>query len=194
MQKKKVLLLLSNGFEVFEASVFTDVIGWNMVDGDGTTELFSCGFNKEVKSAFNQCWLMDYLIDEINVDDFDALAIPGGFEIYGFYEDLYNPKFSALIQEFRKQGKFIASICAGAMALGKSGIIEGKKATTYPTRQEQLKEFNVDVQNTPILIEDGIVTSWNPSTAAEVAFILLENLTNKKNTDHIREIMGFTKN
>lgn len=36
---KKVLLLLANGFEAVEASVFTDVIGWNKLDGDGTTDL-----------------------------------------------------------------------------------------------------------------------------------------------------------
>ena len=31
---KKVLLLLADGFETFEASVFIDVIGWNLVEGD----------------------------------------------------------------------------------------------------------------------------------------------------------------
>jgi len=40
---KRVLLLLADGFETSEASVFIDVIGWNLVDGDGSTELFSCG-------------------------------------------------------------------------------------------------------------------------------------------------------
>ena len=34
---KKVLMLLSNGFEAVEASVFTDVLGWNKLEGDGTT-------------------------------------------------------------------------------------------------------------------------------------------------------------
>jgi hypothetical protein len=40
---KRVLLLLADGFETFEASVFIDVIGWNLVDGDHSTELFTCG-------------------------------------------------------------------------------------------------------------------------------------------------------
>ncbi len=35
---KKVLLLLADGFEVFEASVFIDVMGWNLVEVDGSTE------------------------------------------------------------------------------------------------------------------------------------------------------------
>jgi len=31
---KRVLLLLANGFETYEASVFIDVLGWNLVDGE----------------------------------------------------------------------------------------------------------------------------------------------------------------
>jgi len=59
---KKVLLLLAEGFEIFEASVFIDVIGWNLVEGDNSTELFTCGLKKEIKSSFNQkiyCRLFD---------------------------------------------------------------------------------------------------------------------------------------
>ncbi len=50
---KKVLLLLANGFEAYEASVFTDVIGWNRLEGDGTTELVSCGMHDKIKSTWN---------------------------------------------------------------------------------------------------------------------------------------------
>lgn len=36
-------------------------------------------------------------IDEITVDEYDALAVPGGFEEYGFYEEAYDEKFFELI-------------------------------------------------------------------------------------------------
>jgi Putative intracellular protease/amidase len=193
---KKVLLFLPDGFEIFEASVFIDVIGWNLVDGDGTTELFSCGFHREVKTSFNQCMVVDYLIDEISVADFDALAIPGGFKEYDFYREAYNEQFLKLIREFNNQGKVIASICVAALALGKSGILNGKKGTTYnmnPVRQETLKSYGVEVMNEPIVVEGNVITSWNPSTAANVALLLLEKLTSKANADYIRGIMGFAK-
>ena len=51
---KKILLLLAEGFEFFEASVFIDVMGWNLAEGDGSTQLFTCGLRKEIKSSFNQ--------------------------------------------------------------------------------------------------------------------------------------------
>ncbi|MFT8315535.1 MAG: DJ-1/PfpI family protein [Clostridium sp.] len=192
---KKVLLLLAKGFEVYEASVFTDVIGWNLVDGDRTTEVITCGLKKEVKSTFNLRVITDITIDEVNVDDYAALAIPGGFEEYGFYEDAYDEKFLQLIREFHEKNKIIASICVAALPVGKSKILEGKKGTTYNMkngiRQEKLREYGVNVVNEPIVIDDNIITSWNPSTAMDVAFKLLELLTSKEKSDYIRKIMGF---
>ena len=169
-------------------------VGW-LVDGDGTTEVITCGMTKEIVSTFNLRVTVDLTIDKVNVDDFDALAIPGGFEEYSFYDDAYQEVFLELIRKFYNKDKFIASICVGALPLGKSGILEGKKATTYNMkngiRQNKLKEYGVNVINEPIVIDQKIITSWNPSTAIDVAFKLLELLTSKKQSDFIRNIMGF---
>jgi protein deglycase len=190
---KRVLLLLADGFETFEASVFIDVIGWNLVDGDKSTELFTSGLQKEIRSSFNQRFIVDYLVSEIDVDSFDALAVPGGFEEYNFYKDAYDERFLELIRAFKAKDKIIASICVAALPLGKSGILKDKKGTTYknPVRRDALKSFGVQVINQPIVIDDNIITSWNPSTAVDVALLLLELLTSKTNADYIRLIMGF---
>jgi 4-methyl-5(b-hydroxyethyl)-thiazole monophosphate biosynthesis len=190
---KKILLLLADGFEFFEASVFIDVMGWNHAEGDGTTQLFTCGLRREIKSAFNQRLVVDCVLEEIDINDFDALAIPGGFEIYGFYNDAYDERFLSVIRDFRAAGKIIASVCVGALPLGKCGVLKGKNATTYnnPVRREALKNFGVNVLNQPVVIDDNMITSWNPSTAMDVAFLLLEHLTNKENTTNVRRLMGF---
>ncbi|HSH20743.1 MAG TPA: DJ-1/PfpI family protein [Draconibacterium sp.] len=190
---KKILLLLADGFETFEASVFIDVIGWNLVLGDGSTELFTCGLQKEVKSSFNQRLIVDYLIDEINIGSYNALAIPGGFEVYGFYKDAYNDKFLDVIRGFSNNNKIIASICVGALPLGKSGVLKGKKGTTYnlSIRRNALKSFGVNLIDQPIVKDDNLITSWNPSTAIDVALLLLELMTTKENADQVRYLMGF---
>lgn len=190
---KKVLLLLAEGFETFEASAFIDVIGCNLVEGDFSTELFTCGLKKEIKSAFNQRFIVDYLIDDVDCNSFDALAIPGGFGIYGFYKDAYDDKFLDLIRHFKADHKIIASICAGALPLGKSGVLKGKNGTTYNSAvpRKELQGFGVNIINERIVLDDSIITSWNPSTAADVAFLLLEHLTTKNNANKVRELMGF---
>lgn len=192
---KKVLLFLANGFETFEASVFIDVVGWNYTEGDKSTQLFTCGITKEVNSSFNQKMVVDYTIDQINVDNFEALAIPGGFDVYGFYQDGFDPRLLDLIKQFDEKRKMIASICVAALPLGKSGILNGRNATTYNLnngiRQKQLSEFGVNLINQPIVIDNNVITSWGPSTAMDVSFLLLEKLTNRGNCNHIKEIMGF---
>jgi len=194
---KRVLLLLANGYESYEASVFIDVIGWNLVDGDGTTELFTCGLRKQINSSFNQKCIVDYVVDEIEIDNFDALAIPGGFENYDFYKDAYDVRFLDLIRLFNSNNKVIASICVAALPVGKSGVLINKRGTTYninTIRQDTLRSYGVTVINEPIVIDDNVITSWNPSTALDVAFLLLELLTSKSNADYIKQIMGFENN
>jgi len=126
------------------------------VDGDGSIELFTCGFQREIKSSFNQKFVVDYLISEIDIESFDALAIPGGFEEYDFYKDAYDDRFLDLIRGFKSKDKLIASVCVAALPLGKSGILMDKKGTTYnkkTIRQETLRGFGVHVMNEPIVID-----------------------------------------
>ena len=192
---KNILLLLANGFEIYEASAFIDVLGWNLLDGDKSTKVVSCGIRKELISTFNQKVITDIIIDDVCIQDFDAIAIPGGFDEYGFYNDAYDERFLELIRAFDRSKKIIASICVGALPVGKSGILKGRNGTTYNKkngiRQKKLTEFGVNVINQPIVIDDNIITSWNPSTAMDVAFTLLEMLTSNEQCNYIKEIMGF---
>ncbi|WAG54607.1 hypothetical protein LL033_18590 [Clostridium estertheticum] len=42
-----------------------------------------------------------------------------------------------------------------------------------------------------MVIDDNIITCWNPSTAIDVDFKLLELLTSKEKSNYIKDIMGF---
>jgi len=192
---KTICLLLPNGFEAVEASVFTDVLGWNKEEGDGTTEVVTVGTRATLTCTWNFTVIPEKVLSEVSADDFDALALPGGFEHAGFYEDAFRPDVLALIRDFDRQGKPIASICVGALVLGKSGIL-GRKATTYNLnnrkRQKQLAEMGANVlPDQPIVIDRHVITSYNPSTAFEVAFTLLETLTSQENANNVRRLMGF---
>ncbi|SYX83921.1 DJ-1/PfpI family protein [Paenibacillus alvei] len=192
---KKILLLLANGFEAVEASVFTDVLGWNKWEGDGSTEVVTVGLRKQLTCTWNFTVIPEKTVNDIQLDEFDALAIPGGFEEAGFYEDAFSTPFLRIIQHFYFNQKPIASICVASLALGKSGILKEKKATTYnhstSKRQEQLQNFGADVQHDLIVQDGNIITSSNPGTAFDVAFLLLEKLTSKKNAEHVKDLMGF---
>ncbi|HBG4411675.1 TPA: DJ-1/PfpI family protein [Clostridioides difficile] len=191
----KVLVFLAKGFETMEFSVFVDVMGWARNDYGHDIDVVTCGFKKQVMSTFNIQVLVDKKIEEVCVDDYDALAIPGGFEEFGFYDEAYDSSFLNLIREFNSKEKIIASICVAALPVGKSGVLKNRKATTYHLkngkRQRQLSEFDVNVVNEPIVVDKNIITSYCPETAPHVAFKLLEMLTSKEQMDEVKLAMGF---
>jgi 4-methyl-5(b-hydroxyethyl)-thiazole monophosphate biosynthesis len=72
----KTLIFLAKGFETMEFSVFVDVMGWARNDYGYDVSVVTFGFQKQVISTFNIPVMVDKTIDEINVDEYDALAIP----------------------------------------------------------------------------------------------------------------------
>ena len=192
---KRVLLLVPKGVELYEMSAFYDVFGWAALEGLEPVELVCAGPEREVRSAFGLKIVLDHTLNDISADDFDALAVPGGFEEFGFYDHAYSEPVSDLIRKFQEQDKPIASICVGALPVAKSGILEGRQATTYALgggkRREQLAGFGAEVLDCEIVEDGRIMTSTGPGTAVEVAFRLLESTTSRRNADHVRDLMGF---
>ncbi|WMJ89621.1 DJ-1/PfpI family protein [Anaerocolumna sp. MB42-C2] len=191
----KILLFLAKGFELMEFSPFIDIMGWANNGYGCDIQVVTCGFHNQVTSTFNIPVMVNKLIDDIKVDDYEALAIPGGFEEFGFYEEAYHEKFLQLIQAFNSKGKIIASVCVGALPIGKSGVLNGRNGTTYHLngghRQAQLRSFNVNVINEPIVTDNNIITSYCPETAPFVGFLLLEKLTSKEKTETVKKAMGY---
>lgn len=191
----KLLVFCAKGFETMEFSVFIDIMGWARTDYHYPVEVETCGFTKTVISSFHIPIIVDKTMNEICADAYDALAIPGGFEEFGFYEEAYHPALLELIQSFEAQKKPIASICVGALALGKSGIMKNRKATTYHLqdayRQKELAAFGVAVVNERIVIDDNVITSYCPETAPDVAFELLKMLCGEENMKVVKGAMGY---
>lgn len=192
----KILVFCNKGFETMEFAPFIDVFGWAQNEFQYDVEVVTCGFSETVISTFGIPVTVDRTIDEVTVEDYAALAIPGGFETFGFYEEAYNKQFLDMIAEFDRRGKYIASICVGALPVGKSGVLTGRSATTYHLsegiRQRQLASFGVNViPNQRIVTDHNIITSFSPETAVEVAFRLLTYLVGKEKADMVWKAMGY---
>jgi protein deglycase len=194
---KKVLLLLCKGTETLEASAFIDVMGWANEEGLMPVSVVTAALSSApVICTFGARIVPDRTLADITVSDFDALAIPGGFETFGFYEDAYSPIVQELIGHFAEAGKPVAAICVGALPLAKTGLLSGRNATTYHLgeghRRRQLAEFGALVVDQHVVQDGQFITSSCPATAVEVALRLLAAITNEANAQRIRYLMGFS--
>ncbi len=187
---KRVLMLLANGVEPLEMAAFSDVLGWANLIGNEKIELIDVGLRANIKTTFGLNMSPNTLLDDIILDDFDALAIPGGFEPSGFYDEALSEPFLNVIRHFAERNKVIASVCVSSVCLGAAGVLRGRNATTYHQlggkRKAQLEEAGAIFIDRPIVTDGQLITSTGPGTALEVAFELLERLTDKGNADDLR--------
>ena len=165
----KLLVFLAKGFETIEFSAFIDVMGWAKTDFDCKIDVVTCGLNQKVISSFNVPVLVDKVMDEVSADEYDALEEPARVEKL----PLDNEQLLELIRLFDSQKKWIATVCVGALPVGKSGVLNGRKATTYHLRgahkQKVLQGFGATIVNSPIVVDDNIITSYCPQTSYGVA-------------------------
>ena len=193
---KRVLLFAPQGFEDIELATFTDILGWTRVLKEAmSVDLVITAFKRYICSKHNLTIKAHQLLKDINPDDYQALIIPGGFNDAG-YTEVYNQKVLDLIEKIYNNGGILAAMCVGSLAVGRTGILKGKKATTYSASKRHdnlaiLRDCGAIPVKDRIVVTDRIITNRGPDTAIEVAFKLLEMLSGKKDMDRIKKAMMF---
>lgn len=118
----------------------------------------------------------DYLINDINVDDFDAIIIPGGS---GATELLDNELIYSIVQKAMAKNKLIAAICIAPTILAKAGILKGKKATVWSAPLDKsginiLRENEAIYTEKAVVVDKNIVTGENAEFSQEFGEAILE--------------------
>ena len=98
--------------------------------------------------------------NEVNVDEYDALMIPGGRapDKMRINESLVN-----IVKVTYKRGKVIAAICHGPQMLIEADIIRGKKATCWKSVATDLENAGATFIDAPAVVDGKLVTSRFPA-------------------------------
>jgi len=108
---------------------------------------------------------IDKSIDDVSVDDFDALLIPGGFSPDILRGD---DRFVDFTKRFFESGKPIFAICHGPQLLINAGVVKGKKMTTVKPVVVDLKNAGADYYDEAVVVDnDTLVTSRTPDDLPE---------------------------
>ncbi|MEM2111251.1 MAG: type 1 glutamine amidotransferase domain-containing protein [Candidatus Bathyarchaeia archaeon] len=97
---------------------------------------------------------------EVNIDDYDALVIPGGRAPGRMRVDEGLVK---IVKEAYEKGKVIAAICHGPQMLIEADILRGKKATCYKAVKTDLKNAGAIYVDAPVVVDGKLVTSRVPA-------------------------------
>jgi protease I len=103
---------------------------------------------------------VDKTVEEVSVDDYDALMIPGGV---GNPDQLRGDENAVnFVREFYASKKPIAAICHAPWVLVEAGVVRGKKMTSWPTLQTDIRNAGGEWVDQEVVVTEGIVTSRKP--------------------------------
>jgi protease I len=103
---------------------------------------------------------VDKTVEEVSPDDYDALMIPGGV---GNPDQLRGDENAVeFVREFYESGKPLAVICHGPWVLVEAGVVRGKRVTSWPTLQTDIRNAGGEWVDEEVVVDGNLVTSRKP--------------------------------
>lgn len=163
----KVAVMLAEGFEESETLTIVDILRRARIE----CHLISIA-GERVRGAHDIVVKADAIISD-DVKNYDMIVLPGGLQGATRLRD--DDRVIRLLQEMNQAGKFVSAMCAAPIALGKAGVLDGKKFTAYVGYDQKIETsgtFKEDV----VVVDGNLVTSRGPATTYAFAYKLVDVL------------------
>ncbi len=121
----------------------------------------------------------DYSIE--NCPAIDVLVIPSAE--HNMDSDLKDEALKQWIRKTAESARYVVTLCDGAFMLANTGLLDGKKATTFPTDVDEFRKLfpNVDTLEGYSFVQDGkYLTSQGGARSYDVAMYLVDLLYGEK--------------
>ena len=112
-------------------------------------------------------------IDQVKVEDYDALLIPGGQSPDRLRADRRMVEF---VKEFDQAEKPIAAVCHGPQLLIAAHLVKGRTLTAWQTIQDDLRQIGATVKDEPVVRDRNWITSRKPDDLQQFSDAIVEEL------------------
>jgi len=177
IKDKKVAILATHGFEQSELEVPRD-----RLKEHGAIVHIVSPETREIRGWDKKDWgrsvKVDIALDKARADDYDAIVLPGG----QINPDLLrvNDKALQFIRAFFDQKKVVAAICHAPWLLIETGIIKGRRATSYKSIKTDMINAGAKWEDAQVVTDQGIVTSRNPGDLEAFSTKIIEEIAEGK--------------
>lgn len=171
-----VLVPLAQGCEEIEAITVIDILR-----RAGITVISSGLDAQPVRASRGTVLIPDTTLDEALSQTYDMVVLPGGQP--GTNNLMADARILALLSSMAKQDKFVCAICAAPSVLATAGLLDGKRATSFPGALSNFPK--VQLQTTAVVVDGKFITSRGPGTAMDFALTLVEKLAGKSKRQEV---------
>jgi 4-methyl-5(b-hydroxyethyl)-thiazole monophosphate biosynthesis len=173
-----VIVPLAQGCEELEAVTVVDLLRRAGI------EVVTAGLDEQPVHASRGMVLMpDVTLDQALQRDYDMVVLPGGLPGADHLRD--DPRVIDLLRQMAAAGKYTAAICAAPRVLARAGLLDGKRATSYPGALDIAAVPGLDYREQAVITDDRVVTSRGPGTAMDFALELIELLAGRAQRDSV---------
>ena len=164
---KTALIIFADGSEELEAVTIV-----NILRRAGISVTLAGLTAGALRGSRGVMLLPDTTLDLALKHNYDMVVLPGGQP--GTNHLKADARVLKLVQQMAQQEKYVAAICAAPSVLATAGLLDGKRATCFPTCLDNFPRVNLQAG---AVVEDGkLITSRGPGTAMDFALILVERL------------------
>ncbi len=168
----KGLILLANHFEDVEALITIDLLRRAKIQIDLVSIEKSCQLVTQSGVQLKS----DYLIDEILLDEYDFLVIPGGKAVYETH--LHSDITKSCIQLFHQNSKLVATICAAPLTLNALGLLKNKEYVCFPGLEKDVD--GILKGDAKVVVTGNLITSKAAGTTFDFAYEIIKYLAGEK--------------
>jgi len=173
-----VLVPLAQGCEELEAVTVVDLLRRAGI------EVVTAGLDEQpVRASRGLVLLPDMSLEKALQQDYDMIVLPGGLPGADNLGD--DERIIERLRSMSAAGKYTAAICAAPRVLAKAGLLDGKRATSYPGTLETDTIPGLDYQDTAVVMDGTVITSRGPGTAMDFSLSLIELLAGKQKRDEV---------
>ncbi len=170
--KKVLMVIASNNFRDEEYAEPRKVL-----ERAGARVTVACSTLSTAKGKLGLEVKPDVLIGNVKEADYDGIVFVGGGGSKEYFESQVAHK---LAQSFHGHGKLTSAICIAPAILANAGLLDRKKATSFPSSKEILQAKNAVFTGTGVESDGVIVTGSGPEAAKQFGEKLVEVLGGKK--------------
>ncbi len=107
----------------------------------------------------NSTATVDATVDMVDLDEFDALVIPGGYspDKLRLHDGIVD-----FTSKFTGSGKPVAAICHAGQLLSEADVVEGRTMTSWPSVRRELELAGADWVDREVVEDGNLITSRNP--------------------------------
>jgi protease I len=166
-KKARVLMIATNGFEqaeVFEPrQALTDAGATVTLASMDTQPIHGVVYDPAtgMSNVSDQYITPDITLSEIELDNYDALYLPGG--VISPDKLRMVPEAVDIVRQASEKEMLIASICHGPWLLVEADIIRGKKVTGWYSIRTDLVNAGAEVLDQEVVADGKMITSRMPA-------------------------------